>query len=123
MNYLFHIISQMQWEKAQVTGTYQPDSLQNDGFIHLSTEEQVLFVANQFYHGRSNLLLLKIDPRKLKAEVILESPIHPKPLETTQVQPFSQFPHLYGELNLDAVVSATPLLWDQSGKFTNLSIN
>ncbi len=40
-----------------------------------------------------DLLLLKIDPNKLKA-----------PLKLEEGQPGELFPHLYGELNLDAVV-------------------
>ena len=113
MNFLFHIISQTQWEEAQMTGNYQPPSLQTEGFIHLSTDEQVSFVANQFYQGRTDLVLLKIDPHKLEGEVRWESPSHPQPVKRAQLNTFSQFPHLYGKLNLDAVISVTPLLWEQ----------
>jgi uncharacterized protein (DUF952 family) len=90
---LYHITTLADWEAAQAAGSYQSDSLGAQGFIHCSTREQVLKVANRFYRGRHGLVLLAIDPTRLRPEVRYEN------LEGGA----ELFPHLYGPLNLDAV--------------------
>ena len=50
-------------------------------------------VADTFYRGRRDVLLLQIDPARLRYQVIVED------LAGTG----EEFPHLYGALNLDAV--------------------
>ena len=84
-------------------GWYRPESLQAEGFIHLSTEAQWPRTAARFYRGRTDLVLLAIDPRALTSEVRYE-PVHD-----------DQFPHLYGELSPDAVIAVTPLAPDADG--------
>jgi uncharacterized protein (DUF952 family) len=90
---LFHITEQTSWQAAQAAGRYQPASLESEGFIHLSGEEQVLWVAKQFYQGQSGLVLLGIQVDRLEPS-----------LRYDKVPGQGTFPHLYGPLNLDAVV-------------------
>ena len=74
--------------------------LAKDGFIHLSTPELLHLPANAMYSGTSDLVLLWVDPSHVSAEIRYELPgpnaRHP-------------FPHLYGPLNVDAVIAETPL--------------
>jgi uncharacterized protein (DUF952 family) len=93
---LYHITPLEEWERARATGSYQADSLQSEGFIHCSKREQVLPVANRFYRGRTDLVLLAIDPARLSAPVKYEN------LEGGEIL----FPHIYGPLNLEAVITA-----------------
>jgi uncharacterized protein (DUF952 family) len=89
-----HILPVNEWEAVQARGEieYRPDTFEQVGFIHCSRPEQVPDVVNHFFPGREDLLLLVIDPARLKA-----------PLRFDAVgEEF--FPHLYGPLNLDAVV-------------------
>jgi uncharacterized protein (DUF952 family) len=88
-------------------GGYQADSLKSEGFIHASTRSQVLSTANRFYHGQSGLLLLSIDDQRLQAELRYEN------LEGDG----GQFPHIFGPLNLDAVVKAVPFEPQPDGTF------
>ncbi len=90
---IFHITPRSQWQQAQLEGAYQAESLATEGFIHCSTAAQVVWVANRFYKGQSNLVLLGIDPERLRAE-----------LRYDEIETGDRFPHLYGPLNLDAVV-------------------
>lgn len=92
---IYHITSHTSWSAAQAAGTYAADSLATQGFIHLSKADQVLRVANFLYKGQSGLVLLVVDPGRLTAELRWE-PGTDKPDEL--------FPHIYGLLNLDAVL-------------------
>jgi len=75
----------------------------------------VLGVANDFYRGQSDLLLLCIDEGRLRAELRWEVPAHPKASLAEQAADGSLFPHLYGVLNLDAVVGAIDFNETESG--------
>ncbi len=58
---IFQITDLTQWQAAQASGAYAADSLSAQGFIHCSTGEQVIPVANRWFEGRKDLLLLEID--------------------------------------------------------------
>jgi len=90
---IFHITTRSQWEQAQQLGEYRADSLETEGFIHCSTIDQVVGVANRYYLGQTGLVLLKIECDRLKARLQFDA------IETGEL-----FPHLYGALNLDAIV-------------------
>jgi len=90
---LFHIVSKTVWQAALVAGLYQPASLKTEGFIHLSTASQVPGVIARYYRNVPDLLLLHIEAQRLKA-----------PLKYEVATGGESFPHLYGPLNLDAVV-------------------
>ena len=96
---LYHLISKHQYDLAKERGLYAPDSLETEGFIHFSTNEQVDTTAKRFYFKQEDLMLLEIDPNLLKAEVKFE------PADN------ELFPHLYGELNMDAVENVYELSW------------
>jgi len=112
---IYHITSRTAWEEARRRGQYRAPSLKSEGFIHCSTRKQVLGVANDFYRGQSDLLLLCIDERGLRAELRWEAPAHPEPLKDSGASSDSLFPHLYGMLNLDAVVDAIDFNETESG--------
>ncbi len=100
---ILHITSQQEWQQAQTLGAYSAPSLQTEGFIHCSTDKQVLHVANAFYRGRNDLVLLVIDESKLTSELKWEPPAGPPAsgISTTDL-----FPHIFGTINLTAVTSA-----------------
>lgn len=78
-----------------------------EGFIHCSTSDQVVQVANARFRGQSGLVLLFIDTDKVAAEIIYEN------LEGGQ----QLFPHIYGELNADAVTQVAEFIPGQDGFF------
>jgi len=105
---LLHICPRADWESAQAAGEYRAASLESEGFIHCSREDQVLKTANRFYAAVSDLVLLWIDPARLDAEVRWE------PADR------DVFPHVYGPIALDAVVSVRSLRPDSDGVFRRL---
>ena len=106
---ILHITSRDVWQVAESQGEYRADSLETEGFIHCSTPAQVLFVANSGDRFRRlpAPVLLCIDPAKVTSE------IRPENLEGGD----SLFPHIYGPLNLDAVVTVLDFPPDANGKF------
>ena len=99
---IFHITSQAEWSQAQTRGEYTAPSLVSEGFIHFSTEKQVLVVANAFYRGRKDLVVLKVDEARLKSELKWEAPAGPP---SDNISESDLFPHIYGPGNLDAVIA------------------
>ena len=112
---IYHITTRGEWAAAQGAGSYRAASLGNEGFIHCSTRLQVLPVANHFYRGRGDLLLLCIDESRLQAPLVWEAPAHPEPDIGDIAVGDSEFPHIYGALNLDAVVELADLREGKDG--------
>ena len=107
-DHIYHITSQASWSAAQSSGAYSADSLVKEGFVHCSKADQILRVANCFYEGQSGLVILMIDPARLKPMLRWE-PGSDKADEL--------FPHIYGPLNLDAVLRVFDFPPGSDGKF------
>ena len=93
---LFHITTRDAWQHAVATGEYRPPSLDREGFIHLSTEEQWPRTRTRFFAGMTDLVLLVIDPERVEA-------IRWEPADG------DSFPHLYQALAIGAVVEVREL--------------
>ncbi|MGH2806781.1 MAG: DUF952 domain-containing protein [Actinomycetota bacterium] len=102
---IVHITSATQWERAAATGSYEADSLATEGFIHFSFPHQIVRVANAFYRGDPDLVVLVVDPGRLRAPLKFEVPEPGAP----------EYPHLYGELNIDAVTNVIPFVEGPDG--------
>ncbi len=89
---IYHITDIAGWKGKKSETHYT--GLQKDGFIHASTFDQLETTRNKHFRGQSQLLLLTIDPLKVRAEIRYEDLMGHGQL----------FPHIYGDLNLDAVV-------------------
>lgn len=89
-----------EWDRARAAGIRRTESLDSEGFIHLSTPQQVHLPANRLFAGRDDVVLLWLDPERLGARVEWEpgAPADPASM---------RFPHLCGPLPLRAVVSVT----------------
>jgi uncharacterized protein (DUF952 family) len=106
MTVILHITHPANWQQAQATGAYCADTLASEGFIHCSTPSQVVATAQRFYRGQSPLVLLCIDPRLVQAEIKYESAVSGE-----------LFPHIYGPLNLTAVINVLPFTLQVDGTF------
>jgi uncharacterized protein (DUF952 family)/heme-degrading monooxygenase HmoA len=105
---LVHLALPGDWAAAQASGSYGMSTrgvtLEQEGFIHCSFDHQVLGVANRFYADLDELVVLRLDPARLGADIVVEPPF-PGSVE--------HFPHLYGPIPLAAVVAATT--WHRTG--------
>lgn len=107
MTLLLHITMREQWDRARFAGVYRSETLDTDGFIHCSTRDQVLDVANERFSGTEGLVLLCIDSSRVQA-----------PVQFDAVETGARFPHVYGPLNVDAVIKTVPFSPGPSGRFT-----
>ena len=107
MSYIYHIAVGDKWSAAQATDLYRAESLTVEGFIHCSTSEQLLGVANDLYAGQEGLVLLEIDPVKISTEIR-----HEDCYNTGQ-----SFPHIYGPLPVESVIRVIDFSPGEDGRF------
>ncbi|WP_229076685.1 DUF952 domain-containing protein [Actinoplanes sp. DH11] len=98
---ILHICPRAAWETAAETGWYDGDTLATEGFIHCSPPDWAHVPATARFRGRTDLLLLEIDPAPLGEAVVWEDGVPPAP-------DGRQFPHLYGRLPVSAVTGVRP---------------
>lgn len=91
---IYHLTTVEEWEDAQDKGIYEPPSFTREGFIHCCTKEQLDSVLTRHFKGQENLIRLVIDPTLLTQKLQYD---HDEQLQ-------QDFPHIYGPLNLSAVV-------------------
>jgi uncharacterized protein (DUF952 family) len=99
---IVHIATAADWQRAREAGVYTPASLQTEGFVHCSTEEQLASTLARHFRGRRDLVLLTIDTAAIADSLRWEKP---KP-NGGSYDPDERFPHVYGAIPLDAVHSA-----------------
>lgn len=105
MPLILHITDRPTWQAAQSTGVYRHASLDTEGFIHCSMPQQLVRVANTLFPGQRGLLLLCIESDRLRSA-----------LRYDEVDG-QHFPHVYGEINLDAVQQVLDFEPNSSGEF------
>jgi uncharacterized protein (DUF952 family) len=112
---IFHITTRKDWEAAQTKGEYIAGSLGAEGFIHCSTLAQVLPVAEKYYKGQGGLVLLVIEPTLLSSTLKWEAPSGGTP--PPGVPEGDPFPHVYGPINISAVVNVVDFIYGTDGQF------
>jgi uncharacterized protein (DUF952 family) len=111
---IYHIALEADWESALEAGEYRVStlgrSLDDEGFLHAAYGNQVRSVAEAFYGDVAEpLVLLTIDERRLTVPLRVDA-------VPDQEGRADGYPHIYGPLDVAAVVMATPLLRDAQGR-------
>ncbi len=110
MAVILHIATKTGWSEAQLLGAYRSDNFDAEDFIHCSKPDQLIEVANSLFRGRNDLVLLVIDRDKVTAPIKEEDP--------GDLQPTGKrYPHIYGALNLDAVIEVKEFKPNPDGTF------
>lgn len=104
---IYHITNKKIWSEAIAYKTFRTDSLSTEGFIHCSPIEKIIETADNFYKGQDDLKLLCIEESKVINRIIYED----------LYDHGFNFPHIYGELNLDAIAGVKDLKCGSDGKF------
>ena len=107
---IYHLSTPDEWAAAQRSGAYTSSSrdrsLEQEGFIHCSRADQIGGVLERYYQGAGPLLLLSVATELLTA-----------PWQDDEIGPGVFYPHVYGPINLDAVVAITPLEPRPDGRY------
>ncbi len=104
---ILHITSRQAWDDAQEVGHYEAPSLHSQGYIHCSTQEQVVGVANIRFKDHAELVLLCIESDEVGAEIRYENCEGGTKL----------FPHVYGQINLGSITNVVPFKPNPEGVF------
>ena len=102
---IFHLAEPKAWTDAQANGAYAVSTrgrtLAEEGFIHCSDEAQWPVARRSFYGDvATHLVLLEIDPDRLAAPVVRE---------VGNPATGEHFPHVYGPIEVSAVVATRVL--------------
>src|SRR4051812_30300261 len=99
---VFHMALPGDWAEAHLAGEYtistRGRTLADEGFVHLSFADQIEGVANSYYSDLDQLVLLTIDPTRLRSALVVEDPFPRAP---------QHYPHVYTPIPLTAVVATT----------------
>lgn len=102
---IYKIISKSEWQSAEAAGVFKGVAIDlSDGYIHFSTAAQAAETAAKHFAGKTDLLLITINPDALTQS-----------LKWEMSRGGALFPHLYGDLNMDAVENKTALQLDSEG--------
>lgn len=93
---IYHFVTPEIWGKYKNEAEYEAESLQTEGFIHCSYENQLEAVLERYYKDAEKILILTIDPSLLTSELIAE------PSTGGEI-----YPHIYGKINRAAIIAAT----------------
>lgn len=105
---LVHLCGLSDWDRAREHGQIEPDP--GVGFVHLSTQQQVHLPADRLFAGRTDVVLLYLDPDRLGSPVRWEPGVPGDPEAMV-------FPHLYGPLPAAAVVHVEDYRPGPNGRF------
>lgn len=96
---IFHLADPRDW--ARSADEYRAASLDEEGFIHCSTAEQIGGVARRLYMDHNDLILVTVDPDTLDDEALVYEDLCGEGTE---------YPHVYGALPHSAVLATGPYL-------------
>ncbi len=105
----YHLVPAEVWESQMYEQSYLPERFPEEGFIHCTdTIEELVAVGNRYYRQDTRAFqVLAIDCDLVTAEIVYE--------DSRQI-----FPHIYGPLNTDAVLSMQHVVRASDGEFLTM---
>lgn len=103
--YIYVVSSHAEYDTSMASGVLVRDSLETDGFIHASPKSQLDRVANKFYKDVEQAQILVVEKAKLTPELKWEPATG------------GLYPHIYGPMNMDAVVKIVPIAENESNEY------
>lgn len=105
MTIVFKLLTAAEWNAAEGAGHFAGSEIDRaDGYIHLSTGEQLAETASRHFRGVRDLKVVAVDIERLPSGLIWE------PSRGGDL-----FPHLYAPLPLEAVLWAREVALDNDG--------
>ena len=95
---VYKILTISEWTEAKALGEIETALDRNDGFIHLSTAQQLAGTLAFYFKDFDSLILLQINTQDFKDEIIFEKAV---PAGDRS----GKFPHLYGILKVEKIIN------------------
>ncbi len=110
MRFVYKVVSRPEWAEAERDGVFRGASVDlSDGYIHLSSGEQVERTVALYFADRDDLVLVAIEPEPFGAA-----------LKWEPSRGGDLFPHLYGALPFDRIAWARPFSSREPGLLRRL---
>ena len=106
MQPIVHLMTPHAWA-ATSDGALRPPSLAQEGFVHCSAPAQVAAVANARFHDEDTLVMIVLDPRELRSDVVWED----------SYDAGQRFPHVYGPIDRQAIARIVEYRGGADGSF------
>jgi uncharacterized protein (DUF952 family) len=104
---IFKIVHADEWRTAEAKGVYRGSAKDRaDGFLHFSTEDQLMGTLTRYYAEADDLMLVAVNADALGDALKFE------PSTAGAL-----YPHLYGDLPISAVNWSRPITRNAAGEF------
>jgi uncharacterized protein (DUF952 family) len=104
---IFKIVHAEEWRDAESVAIYFGSAKDKaDGFLHFSTEEQLMGTLTRYYASANDLVLVAVEADTLG-----------KALKYEPSTAGALYPHLYGDLPVEAAKWSRPIAREKDGKF------
>lgn len=102
----YHLAVEEEWEAQRNGASYAPPQFADEGFIHCTNGlDRLTEIANMFYREDPRpRTILVIDLLQLKSDFRYDDPNE-------------EFPHIYGEINPNAVIGELAVFRKENGEF------
>ena len=104
----YHLVPEPVWSARGGLSEYVPDAYEADGFIHCTNGlDPLIDVGNMFYKSDERAYVVAvIDTTRLTSELRYDDPER-------------IYPHIYGPLNIDAVIGRLDVTREADGAFVD----
>ncbi len=104
---IINLMTKEKYSSLEGEAYFSSPSLQEEGFIHCSSLDQVIKVANKHYKDIDPTLIVLLDEAKIEAKVVFED-LYGKG---------EDYPHVYGQINTSAIIGVHELERNEEGLF------
>ena len=106
---MLHLTARETWNVQRHGPEYRPETFAHEGFIHCTDgEENVIAAGNRYYTtDHREMVCLVIDAGRVQPEIRYE--------DSQRI-----FPHIYGPLNVDAVIEVRSVERSAEGAFVSI---
>ena len=105
---ILHGMKKNYWISHCNDAQYGFDDIKKNGFIHCSTIAYFWRVVHHFNEPNTEYVIICIDTDKVLADIKWED---------CESNIGRYYPHIYGVINIDAIINVLPLFIDEEGNF------
>ncbi|MEX0843688.1 MAG: DUF952 domain-containing protein [Balneolaceae bacterium] len=103
---LFAAIKQSDWRKVSNDGSFEPNSVQEIGYVRSFEGTEAESIINHYFSDESEVLLIVLDPLRIQS-----------PVKYIQEDGF-KFVAIQGAVSVDAIIDKIKLEKNKNGKFS-----